>query len=377
MPYFDHAATSYPKPSCVYEFADQFYRQHGGNAKHGQSKIANEAGKIVEKTRIALKEFFSAPVGYEVIFTPSATLALNTILQGLPYREQQNVYITHFEHNAVIRTLHAMQEKINFQIKKIATQAELFYDLSEIKKQFEQSPPRVVVCSHASNVCGLIAPAAEIFTLAKQYGAITVLDASQTAGALDIDLSQIPADFLVFNGHKSLYAPFGVAGFLTNGAYQIPPLIFGGTGFRSADLDMPEELPQKYEAGSLNLYAIAGLYQSLKWLKSTGISTIRDKEHQLTNMLKCCLMDIKKFAVFCPKNAVGILSLTLPGYTPDEIGKVLSLHDISVRTGLHCAPDAHRFLGTYPAGTVRISMGYFNTEDDISQLAEILRMIRG
>lgn len=377
MPYFDHAATSFPKPPCVYDFANRFYQEYGANAGRGQYQMAAAANQIVEDTRRAIKKLFSAPANYQVIFTPSATIALNTILRGLPCHAGQNIYVTHFEHNAVLRTLFAMQKEVPFRILKIATQQTLSYDLEEITEQFRQSPPNIVVCSHASNVCGLIAPVTEIFKLAKQYGAITILDASQTAGTLEIDLTKILADFLVFAGHKSLYAPFGAAGFLTSDEYELPPFIYGGTGFRSGDLQMPNELPQKYEAGSLNIYAIAGLNQSLKWLRTTGISAIREKENRLTKKLKCCLMEMENFTIFCPKNSVGILSFTVPGYTPDEIGKILDRYEISVRTGLHCAPDAHRFLGTYPSGTVRISIGYFNTEDEVDKLVEVLKMISG
>jgi selenocysteine lyase/cysteine desulfurase len=229
--------------------------------------------------------------------------------------------------------------------------------------------------SHASNVCGLIAPIEDICDLSKKYNSINIIDMAQTAGLVETDLMRIKADYAVFAGHKTLYAPFGVAGFIIDRNSQLQPLLFGGTGIDSANQELPDTIPEKFEVGSLNIQAIAGLNAALKWINKIGVDTIRKKEIENKRKLVECLKKFSNISIIGLNDGVGIVSCLFDGYSTDSIGLILSDNDIAVRTGLHCSPTAHKFLGTYPSGTVRFSVSYFNRNDDFNRLFEVLEII--
>lgn len=377
MVYMDNAATTFPKPECVYQAMDTFYRTHGVNAGRGQFKAAAIADNVIRDTRNQIKALLRCNENYETIFTSSATEAINVILQGLDYTKINNVYVTSFEHNAVYRTLYFLQNKIKFGIIELATKRyPLEYDLKKIEKQFSEAQPNLIVATHASNVCGLITPVMEIALLGKKYNSRVIVDMAQTAGLIDINVTAAGVDAAVFAGHKTLYGPFGASGFVINKHMPVAPLIYGGTGRDSIKVDMPDSLPDRFEAGSRNTQAIAGLHESLKWLENIGIKAIYDKERELKGILVDKLTAYKNVRIVGGNNGVGIVSCVFDGYSPDEIGHVLDRFDIAVRAGLHCAPGAHRRLGTLPAGTVRFSLGYFNCLDDINTLDEALQYIR-
>jgi cysteine desulfurase family protein len=378
MVYFDNAATTFPKPEAVYSFMDRFYREFGANAGRGQHKMAFTANKLREETRGLLLDLFNCPAK-KVVFTNTATEALNIILQGVNPTDGSNIYITPFEHNAVTRVLHHLGEihKLNIKILTVDRMM-LDYDLEKIKYQFSESPPHLVVMSHASNVCGLLAPIKEICELSKGYQAINIIDMAQTAGLIDMDLSSNIYDFAVFAGHKTLYGPFGIAGFISSGEIPLRPLLFGGTGVESADQHMPVNIPNRYEVGSPNIAAIAGLNAALKWVAETGIENIYETEKGNHAELLRVLGEFRNIEAIRTNDAsrsIGIVSCLFKGYNADSIGQILSERDIAVRTGLHCAPYAHRFLGTYPAGAVRFSVSYFNTQADFEKLHDVLRHI--
>ena len=377
MIYLDNPATTFPKPKEVYDFADKFYRSNGVYHSRGNYPAAYKVNFLVSETRCLILKLFNADENYQTIFSFSATMALNTILNGYPFKKKMNVYISNFEHNAVIRPLYKLKRIYDFNIEKLfCLKQGISYDIQEIKNQFEKNKPDVVIINHASNVCGAIAPIEEIFNLSKQYGSVNILDASQTAGLIEINLKRIKSDFTVFAGHKTLYAPFGIAGFVMNSSMQIESLILGGTGHNSANIEMPKEYPERLEAGSLDLYAIAGLNASLKWILRTGIKTIYQKEMSIFKYAENCLKHLTFINMIVTNyNKCGIMSFNVKNFNPDEIGKILSNHNIAVRTGLHCSPDAHRFLGTFPTGTVRIGFSYFNSKDDINALCEVLKEI--
>lgn len=375
MAYFNNAATTYPKPEKVYELADKFYRQSGVNSGRGQ---INSASKLTALTRQMLLELFHAK-NKKVVFTPSATEAINIILRGLPLTDNYTVYVSPFEHNAVIRTLHYLQGIYKLNIITLAVdETTLKYDVEKIKYQFSENAPHLVVMSHASNVCGVVAPTQDICTLSHGYGAINVIDMCQTAGLIDTDISGAIYDFVVFAGHKTLYATFGIAGFICNGDIMLEPLIFGGTGIDSANLDVPNTIPERYEVGSQNILGIAGLYAALEWNREIGISNIYAKEQENHDKLLNILNKYDNIKVLLPAKdvqTVGVVSCVFDGYSSDNIGQILSERDVEVRTGLHCAPTAHKFLGTFPAGTVRFSVSYFNTDEDFEKLEEALEYI--
>lgn len=376
--YFDNAATTFPKPEEVYTFTDRFYRECGVNVGRGQHKLATKASALVVETRQLLLDLNHCPAK-KVVFTHTATEALNIILQGTHLPVGSNIYISPFEHNSVMRVLHHLNEDQRFNVITLAfDKANVTYDIEGIKHQFVDQKPNLVVLSHASNVCGVIAPISEICSLSKQHGSINVIDMCQTMGLLDTDLSRVDADYTVFAGHKALYAPFGVAGFICSSEVKLKPLLYGGTGVDSASRDLPSMIPEKYEVGSPNIMAIAGLNASLKWLNNTGSGKILKTEKSNHFRLLDLLMMYNNIKIISPedgKGAIGVVSCVFDGYGSDNIGIVLSENNVAVRTGLHCAPDAHRFFGTFPSGTVRLSVSYFNTDQDFERLKNALDYI--
>lgn len=373
--YFDNAATTYPKPECVYQAMDSFSRNCGVSLGRGQHKLSSKASYIADETRQLLLQIFHCE-NKEVVFTNTATETLNIILNGINIPKGANVYISPFEHNAVTRTLHYLQNITEFNIIELnVNKGGFVYDIEAIEKQFKSSKPYSVIISHASNIIGTIAPIEDIFSLAKEYDAITIADMCQTAGLIDTNISSNIYDYIVFAGHKTLYGPLGISGFIGSSLSKLPPLIYGGTGIESANQDMPQKSPERFEAGSHNTSAIAGLNASLKWLLNNGIDNIRVVE-QSNYMKLCSILDrYNNIKYFKPMDSVGVVSCLFDGYSSDEIGQVLSENNIAFRSGLHCAPYAHKFIGTFPAGTVRLSVSYFTTSDDFRKLEEVLQYI--
>ena len=280
MAYFDNAATTFPKPEAVYAAMDEFYRQNGGSAGRGNYALAQNTRGLVDETRELICDLLHCPAK-QVIFTPTATIALNMILQGIIQRGAKNIYISPFEHNAVTRVLRHFEALGQIRVIELSVSPEtLAFDLEKIRYQFADMRPDLVVVSHGSNVIGLIAPVEEIATLAKKHGAITVIDMAQTAGLVDFSAGLESVDFAVFAGHKTLMGPTGISGFVMNPSFDLPPVLFGGTGYDSANQNMPDSLPERYEMGTLNTVGIAGLNAALKWIKSTGIGMIRSEEEQ-------------------------------------------------------------------------------------------------
>jgi cysteine desulfurase family protein len=376
--YFDNAATTFPKPEAVYTFMDSFYRECGVNVGRGQHKLAAKASALVTETRNLILNMFHCS-NKKIVFTHTATEALNIILRGVPLADKQNVYISPFEHNAVTRVLAHLQAIYDISLHQLAVDKKtLLYDLNEIKSQFSEDNPSLVIISHASNVCGLLAPILEICGMAKQYEAITVIDICQTAGLVDTDLSCNIIDFAVFAGHKTMYGPLGVAGFIMNDRITPEPLLYGGTGVDSANQSLPKTIPERYEVSSPNIMAIAGLNAAMKWLNEIGINNVFRREKENHDILLSTLQQYSNVKIIGngrTDEMIGVVSCLFDGYGSDDIGHVLNNHDIAVRTGLHCAPFAHRFLGTFPAGTVRFSVSYFNTEEDFAKLDKVLSLI--
>jgi selenocysteine lyase/cysteine desulfurase len=250
----------------------------------------------------------------------------------------------------------------------------LEFDIATIKKQFHQKKPSMVIFSHVSNVLGLVAPVYDISELAKQFESIVVVDGAQSCGVVDINVNQF-IDYYVFAGHKTLLAPFGVAGFICNKNTKLSPLIFGGTGIDSANLNMPSSVPERFEAGSPNLMAIAGLYFSLLWRKE-NFSYIQKKEEYNFKMLKEILEGYDFIKVInVPSKCVSILSCKFDGFTSDEAARLLADKGVSVRSGLHCAPLAHKQIGSFPEGLIRFSISCFTDDEDFTVLKDALTYI--
>lgn len=377
--YFDNSATTFPKPKEVYSFMDKFYRENGVNVGRGQHKLASKASFLVDETRKLLLEILHCK-NKGVVFTSTATEGINLVLQGREWKENSIVYISPFEHNAVTRTLFHLKDRYSLKIKRLAFNREkIEYDLEQIKADFKEENPDVVICSHSSNVFGIVAPVEKIVEESKKYGAFNFIDMCQTAGLIDLNVGNENIDAVVFAGHKTLYGPLGVSGVVMKKDIDLKPLIYGGTGVESANQNMPDIFPIKYEGGSHNILAISGLNASLKWLKNIGIENIYKKEKEIFNKLISLLKNYENIEIVGYREAeeqVGVVSCVFKGYAPDEIGQVLSDMDIAVRTGLHCSPYAHEFFGTFPAGTVRLSVSYFTTDDELDKLKVALDYIR-
>ena len=375
MAYFDNAATTFPKPESVYAAMDEFYRRSGGSAGRGGYGKALSARSLVDETRQLVRDLLHCPAK-QVIFTPTATIALNMIIQGVIATGIKNVYITPFEHNAVTRVLHHFEMEGRIQITQLAVKHEtLEYDLERIRYQFADVRPDLIIMSHASNVIGLISPVEVVAGLARKYGATMVVDMAQTAGLVDLNIGLESIDFAVFAGHKTLMGPTGISGFVMNPAYKLPPVLFGGTGYDSANQDMPDSLPERYEMGTMNTVGVAGLNAALKWLFTQGIDKVRAEEEKKRERLLQLLGQYDFLQIVgnvAGREYVGIVSCLMEGISSDAAGSIFSERNIAVRTGLQCAPLAHQFLGTFPSGTIRFSVNCLTSEEDFTELSEAL-----
>ncbi|MCB2291338.1 aminotransferase class V-fold PLP-dependent enzyme [Clostridium sp. CS001] len=372
--YLDNAATTFPKPNKVYEDMDMFYRNFGVNAGRGSYKLARDASKIIDDTRSKLASLVNFDRVERVIFAASATIALNQIIGGLEWSENKTVYVTPFEHNAVMRPLEYIKEKFNINIEMIPFDPLTFeLNVEELNLKFSRRFPDFIFMSHISNTTGFILPVEQIIQAAEKYESVITLDCSQSIGLIPVDIKKIKADYFVFAGHKTLYGPFGIGGFIDNSKIKLSEFIIGGTGSDSLNFKMPDVYPTKYEAASPNILSIAGLNSSLDWLNDMGIDNIKEKELKLTGSLIAGLKSIDGVKIYLPENLnnhIGIVSLNLEGYNPTELGQILDQDfNIAVRTGYHCAPIIHNFINTENVGgTVRISLGYFNSIDDVNYL---------
>lgn len=377
MAYFDNAATTYPKPECVYAFMDEFYRKGGGNAGRGNYAMSATAGGLIADTRKKLQKLFHCPAK-QVVFTPTATIALNIIIQGMIATGIKNVYISPFEHNAVTRTLHHYKKSGNITVSQLAVSNVFCFDLKKIRYQFDSVKPDLVIVSHASNTIGLIAPLEEIFSLAKKYGAVTVADMAQTAGLVDCNVGLDTFDYAVFAGHKTLYGPTGISGFVMNPSIKLPAVIFGGTGYESANQNMPDSLPEKFEMGTLNIAGIAGLNAALGWIAEKSVARLFQSENEKRKNLLDLLGSYEFIRIIGNvkhRKYVGIVACVIDGISSDSADEIFSEHGIAVRTGLQCAPLAHGFLETYPAGTIRFSVNWFTSDQDFEELKQVLDYI--
>lgn len=375
--YFDNAATTYPKPDEVYFDMDRTYRTMGVNVGRGQYKLASKAANLMQETRDLVLSLFHA-TNKSVIFTHTATEALNLLLNNF-VKDDCNVYVSPFEHNAVTRVLEKIKsvKRINvcvlpFNLKQWE------YDYKAITQAFSKNAPNVLIISHASNVCGYVSPIFELCTMTKSFGCVNIIDMCQTAGLIETDLSTDNIDYAVFDGHKTMYGSFGIAGIIGNNFSTFSPLVYGGTGIDSANQDMPKQIPERLEAGSHNIQAISGLNSALKWLLNKGVVGIFEVENANHTKLLSVLKKHLNVKIVSPINteiSIGVVSCVFDGYGSDNIGNILSQHDIAVRTGLHCAPLAHKTLGTYPTGTVRLSVGFFNNDEDFEALDKVLDYI--
>jgi cysteine desulfurase family protein len=379
--YLDNAATTYPKPTCVYEAAETFYRTYGGNAGRGSNPLARKCAALIEETRTQLSDWLNAPSSEHVIFTASATIALNQAILGAGNSlvSGGTAYVTPFEHNSVLRPIEHLRDRNGFTMQEIPFDRQTYAcQLERLGAIFRSDPPALVCITQASNVCGLMPPVESIAELTKQVNpqAIVIVDGAQTAGLYPLDLNSGLIDAFIFSGHKALYGPYGIAGLVLASDWRPQPLLFGGTGTASEQLTMPNTLPSAYEAGSQNVWAIAGLHGALNWLETTGRTAVLTHVLELATSLREELEQYFGVHVYAPpkeRNWSGIIAFTTDGIRPQVVEAALGAKGIAVRAGLHCAPWTHRWLGQASnGGLVRLSPGYFNNSEDILELLHVM-----
>lgn len=375
MIYLDNAATTFPKPEEVYLTMDKANRTYAVNAGRGSYRVAQYASKVIDETRLEILKLVHGDKDSSVVLVPSVTIALNQIFHGLPFGAGDIVYVSPYEHNAVARTLHLISKRKGIIIKELPINEDtLEIDLDKVRYQFSKEPPKCVCVTHVSNVTGYILPVEDLLIESKKYDAVTVLDASQSLGLLEVNAKKLKADFIAFAGHKTLYGPLGVAGFINNSNEILDEFIVGGTGSDSLNLNMPQGLPNRYEAASSNIVAIAGLNAALKWL---SVSEVYMHEKKLTQYLVENLRNIPNVKLYLPRNEenhISIVSFNIEGYKADDMGMILDQDfDIAVRTGYHCAPFIHKYLKNREySGTIRIGLGFYNNTKEIDFLSNAL-----
>ena len=384
MVYMDNAATTYPKPECVYHAMNEANRCLSVNTGRGSYRLAQIAVEGMDVLRTELLKFIYADNQAEVVFTPSATIACNQIIGGRMLSKQDRVYVSPFEHNAVMRTLWKKQQECGCVIEEIPIDEKtLEIDLEKMKYLFLQKPPTYVFLSHVSNVTGYILPIEDIFKIAKEVTggeSGVILDAAQSFGLVEIDYRKTPFDAIVFAGHKNLYGPFGAAGFIKKNSFHLNSYLTGGTGSASLELTMPKEIPQGLEPGSPNIIAIAGLYAGLQFIKEEKRERIFEHEKKLSDVIVERIHNIKGVKLYVPEHLekhIGVISFSIDGYKADEVGMILDEdYHIAVRTGYHCTPLLHKHLKDESCGgTVRASVGRFNNEKDVEYFINAIKEI--
>jgi len=366
--YFDNAATSWPKPEAMIEAMVDFNAHVGANPGRSGHRLSIEAGRIVFNARENIASLLGADDPHSVIFTRNATEGLNTIVRGF-LRTGDHVITSSMEHNSVMRPLRALErEGVELSVVQCSGIGDISPDdiAAVIKKN-----TRMIVITHASNVTGTIMPIADIAQMAREKGVIICVDAAQTAGSIPIDVIKDNIDILVFTGHKSLNGPQGTGGFYIRKGLErmVSPLERGGTGSGSEFEEQPDFMPDRFESGTPNTIGIAGLGAGAAYISAIGIEAIRKKEIDLTELFLDGIRSIKGVRIYGNTNSArrtALVSFSIDGMSPSDISFNLDERfNIMSRPGLHCAPSAHRTIGTFPDGTVRFSFGIFTTEDKI------------
>lgn len=376
--YLDNAATSFPKAPGVSDSMKYYIDNIGANINRGGYSEQYKAEEIVFETRQMLTELFNGEDSANVIFTLNITQSLNTVIKGY-LKSGDHVIVTSMEHNAVMRPLVQLEKK-GVEFSRVMCDEFGRLNPHDIKKAIKKNT-KLVVITHASNVCGTILPIKEVGQICKENGLKFVVDTAQTAGCLNIDMKENYIDVLPFTGHKGLMGPQGIGGFLVSSdmANEIEPLIVGGTGSMSDSEEIPPFMPDKFESGTLNLPGIFGLNEALKYLNNVGIENIYKKEMTLTHKFIEGLMEIDKLVLVGLKVTEGRVSTISVDCLYHDNALVSHLLDteynIMTRCGLHCAPSAHKTLGTFPQGTIRFSIGYHNSIEEIEYALNALKKI--
>lgn len=386
--YLDNASTTFPKPQAVVDAVYQYITHTGTNISRGT--CATNTEDLVFATRELLCRFFDGEDSKNIVFTKNITESLNIIIKGL-LRSGDHVLVSAMEHNAVMRPLRQIGAELTLDnapadaitFSRIPCNEEGALCLDALP-QLMRSNTKAIIMTHASNVCGTVQPLAQVGSFCQEHGLKFIVDSAQTAGVLPIDMQAMHIDALAFTGHKGLLAPQGIGGFVLRESIidAIAPLIVGGTGSLSHTEHTPRFMPDKFEAGTLNLPGIAGLHASLTWLQQQGIGKILTHELTLTQQFLDGLqqLEAQKLLRIIGKrdctDRVGVVSVSTEKMDIAELAFILAdKYGIATRVGLHCAPNAHKTLGTYPTGTLRFSFGRHNTAEEVNIALQALEEV--
>lgn len=379
MIYLDNASTSFLKPQGVYEAVDRTLRSGSGNPGRGANRISMEAAKIIYSTRKSLADLFGVNQPENVILKSSVTESINTVLLSL-LKPGDHVISSVMEHNSVLRPLEKLRLDGVITYDLLPCDSEGLVDINKLN-EFEKKNTKAVILSHASNLTGTIQPVWEVRSKLKNKDIFIIIDTAQTAGYIPVNLHEIDADVIAFTGHKGLLGPQGTGGFvLNNRINEVPnPIFTGGTGSDSLSLQQPSYLPDKFEAGTHNLPGIAGLGAGIQYLLGKHIGSISSDIYIISQVLLSALSHLTKVHLIGSpdiRDRIPNFCLWFDHYTPSEAGFILeSQFSIITRTGYHCAPFAHKALGTEKTGALRISFGHFTTRDEVEQLIVALKYL--
>lgn len=377
--YADNSATSFPKAPGVSDAVKDFLDNVGCNINRGGYESSYSVALEILAARKQLCKLFNFNEPRNVIFTPGITYSINMILKGF-LKEGDHVITTSMEHNSVMRPLHELSKKgVTYDIAQCKSDGSL--DATDIAKLIKPTT-KTVVMTHASNVCGTVLPIYDVSQICATHDVKLIVDSAQTAGVMDIDMSYI--DALTFTCHKGLLTAQGLGGFLVKSdmAEHIEPIITGGTGSKSHEIIQPNILPDKFEAGTMNIPAIMGLKKALDYIQFVGVKAIFEKEMELTKKFLTeinKITDVRIIGKNSLQDRIAVISLDFINKDNAEIALALDRdYGIMTRCGLHCSPTAHKTLQTYPQGTVRFSFGHFNTPEDIDYIvAAVKDILRG
>lgn len=375
MIYFDNGSTSYPKAPGLGQAMADFVEQGPFNINRGAYERAFDLEQTVLETRLGLCSFFGFNDPRYVVFTPGITTSLNFFVMGY-LRPGDHVIATNMDHNAVLRPL-SRAAKAGVQVSLASAGQGGIVEPGEIARHFQENT-KAVIMQHGSNVCGAIQPIRKVGAMCRERGVAFAVDTAQTGGTIPVHMKQDNIDFLAFAGHKGLLGPQGIGGFLVSQkiSQRLEPALTGGTGSFSHLTEQPQVYPDRFESGTLNLPGIVGLNYSLKWLKQQNLQAIAGHKAALAEKLCRGAGDFAKIAGHVGDKRLGVVSLAFDGIDNGQVAFALDdKYGIMTRVGLHCAPLAHKTLGTYPTGTVRFSFGQWNTEEEVERCIQALREI--
>ena len=376
MIYLDNAATTYPKPQKVYDSMMDCMKNYCANPGRSGHKLAMKSAREIYDTRENIAKLFNIENPMNIIFTSNATDSLNIAIKGV-VNEGDHIITTSMEHNSVIRPIKSL-EKYGIENTIVDCDKEGFLNIENIKNAIKPNT-KLIVTTHASNVCGTLIDIKSVGEIAKENNILYLVDASQTAGVYEIDVKSINVDMIVAPGHKCLFGPQGTGILYIKEGLNINISKEGGTGSKSEDLFQPDILPDKYESGTHNTPGIVGLNEGVKFILETGIENIREYEEQLCEYMLNKLKEVPNIIIYGPsdsKQRAAVISINIDKIDSGELTFLLdSEYDIATRSGIHCSPLAHKTLGTLDQGAVRFSLSYFNTKDDIDKAIDALKDI--